>query len=101
MSATSSDYIERLCGQLKAAPPFSRLSVGTIKRLCSDAKLVSLKPGQTLIYNRKLQDRIYLLVEGQVRLLVDRDGEIETISEKDLDNLLVGYHYYVLMRVNG
>ena len=82
MTATSSDYIQRLCSQLKGQPPFSHLSEEDHNKLCVDAKLVSLKPGQTLVFNRQLQDRIYLLVEGQVRLLIDRDGEIETISRR-------------------
>ena len=82
MTATSSDYIQRLCGQLKGQLPFSNLSEEDHNKLCNDAKLVSLKPGQTLVFNRQLQDRIYLLVEGQVRLLIERDGEIETISRR-------------------
>ena len=82
MTATSSDYIQQLCSQLKGQPPFSHLSQENHNKLCVDAKLVSLKPGQTLVFNRQLQDRIYLLVEGQVRLLIERDGEIETISRR-------------------
>ena len=82
MTAASSDYIQRLCGQLKGQLPFSNLSEEEHHKLCNDAKLVSLRPGQTLVFNRQLQDRIYLLVEGQVRLLIERDGEIETISRR-------------------
>ena len=46
----------------------------------SQSKLVQLEPGQTLISPRQLSERIYLVIEGKVRLLIQSEAEIETID---------------------
>ena len=48
----------------------------------ADSKLIKLRPGQTLISKRQLQDRIYLVVSGQVRLLVEADSDIVTLDRR-------------------
>ena len=51
-------------------------------RWLADSKLIKLRPGQTLISKRQLQDRIYLVVSGQVRLLVEADSDIVTLDRR-------------------
>ena len=80
LSTTSSDYLDQLRGQLIQQVPFSYLSADAAHEWLSQAKLLRLKPGQTLLSNRQLQDRIYLVLEGKVRLLAENENDINTLQ---------------------
>ena len=75
-------YLDQLREQLRRQIPFSILPESTALSWLSTAKIIQLEPGQSLVSNRKLQDRIYLVVEGTVRLLVEQDGEIITLEKR-------------------
>lgn len=81
-SVSSSIFLDQLLHKLRAQVPFSLLSSQLCDEWLSDAKLVKLKPGQTLVYNKQLQDRIYLLVEGELRFLVLTEGDISTLARR-------------------
>ena len=80
MSTTSSDYLDQLRSKLIQQVPFSYLSADAAHEWLSQAKLLRLKPGQTLLSNRQLQDRIYLVLEGKVRLLAENENDINTLQ---------------------
>ena len=48
----------------------------------AESKLVRLSPGQTLISKKELQDRIYLVISGQVRLLVETESDTITLDRR-------------------
>tara|TARA_B100000674_G_scaffold383112_1_gene326236 strand:- start:397 stop:3366 length:2970 start_codon:yes stop_codon:yes gene_type:complete len=75
-------YLDQLRAQLCQQVPFSILTESSALSWFATAKIIQLEPGQSLISNRKLQDRIYLVVEGTVRLLVEQDGEIITLEKR-------------------
>ena len=68
--------------QLQSQEPFSYLSSGHASSWLEQSKMLRLEPGQTLLSNRKLQDRIYLVLDGTVRLLVEQDDEIITLVRR-------------------
>ena len=73
-------YLSQLVPQLESQLPFSLLKQESRTEWFKQSKLVQLEPGQTLTSPRHLQERIYLVVEGKIRLLADIDGEIETLD---------------------
>lgn len=80
MSSSNAAYLSQLAKRAVAQPPFSLLDKSECSDWISEAKLLRLKPGQTIINSDKLQDRIYLVVEGQVRLLAEYNSEIQTVD---------------------
>ena len=80
MSSSSSSYLLHLCSQLRSQPPFDLLKQDSVNSLFAESKLVQLEPGQTLIAPQQLQERIYLVVSGKVRLLALTDSDIETLD---------------------
>ena len=72
----------KLRQQLQDQAPFSYLPANSASGWLEKGKMLRLEPGQTLVSNRKLQDRIYLVIDGTVRLLVEQDDEIITLSRR-------------------
>ena len=61
--------------------PFSLLEASAVEEWFSGAKLIQLKTGQQLFSSTQLQDRIFLVVRGKVRLLAKTDtGESITLE---------------------
>ena len=75
-------YLDQLREQLIRQVPFSLLAETAARNWFDTTKIIKLEPGQSLVSNRKLQDRIYLVIEGAVRLLVEQDGEIITLEKR-------------------
>ena len=66
---------------MRAQAPFSLLPDQAADAWLSQAKLIRLKPGQQLISQTQLQDRIYLVVRGLMRFLAELDsGEAVTLE---------------------
>ncbi len=82
MSTSSPTYFDQLCDQLRQQSPFQLLDSDLLDSWLANSKLLRLQPGQTLLSPRQLQDRIYLVIQGQVRLLVEVSGEIITIDRR-------------------
>ena len=82
MSTSSPTYFDQLCDQLRQQSPFQLLDSDLLDSWLANSKLLRLQPGQTLLSPRQLQDRIYLVIPGQVRLLVEVSGEIITIDRR-------------------
>ena len=80
MSSSNAAYLSQLAKRLIAQPPFSLLDGSECEDWIAGAKLLRLKPGQTIVNNDKLQDRIYLVIEGQVRFLAEYNNEIQTVD---------------------
>ena len=88
MSSSTSNYLDQLGNQLFQQVPFSYLAEEQYRPWISEAKLLKLNPGQTLLSNRQLQDRIYLVIDGQVRLLAESEGEIITLQRRGAGQFL-------------
>ena len=54
---------------MRTQAPFSLLEASAVEEWFSGAKLIQLKTGQQLFSSTQLQDRIFLVVRGKVRLL--------------------------------
>jgi len=66
---------------MRSQAPFALLLEKDADAWLSQAKLIQLKPGQQLLSPNQLQDRIYLVVRGQVRFLAETDsGESITLE---------------------
>ena len=65
-------YLDQLREQLIRQVPFSLLAETAARNWFDTTKIIQLEPGQSLVSNRKLQDRIYLVIEGAVRLLLNK-----------------------------
>ena len=88
MSNSSPAYLDQVLGQLKTNSPFSYLDESRLNKWFSKAKLLKLKPGQPLVSPRQLHDRIYIIVKGEVRYLVEVDGEVNTIDRRGPGQIL-------------
>ncbi|MDA7433805.1 peptidase domain-containing ABC transporter [Synechococcus sp. AH-601-P18] len=80
--------VKSLTSQLYNRKPFSFLAESFCDAWFNESKLVKILPGQTIISPRQLQDRIYLVVQGTVRLLHDSEGDINTIGKRNAGQLL-------------
>ncbi|MDA9739758.1 peptidase domain-containing ABC transporter [Synechococcus sp. AH-736-M20] len=75
--------------QLSQLPPFSFLEPEELKSWLSESKLLRAKPGETIISYKSLQDRIYLVVNGQIRMLkINDDGSIDTLAKRGSGQLI-------------
>ena len=74
--------------QLKQQSPFDLLDPSQSDQWFGNGKFLKLKPGQTIVFNQSLQDRIYFVVEGEVRFLGNVDGDIITIQRAGVGQLL-------------
>ena len=79
--------LEQLILQLKQQSPFDLLDASQRDQWFEDGKFLKLKPGQTIVFNQSLQDRIYVVVEGEVRFLGNVDGDIITIQRAGVGQL--------------
>ena len=68
--------------QLKVQKPFSLLEPELLEKWLSESSLFTLTPGQTFVSTKQFQDCIYLVLQGKVRSLVDRYGDIHTLDLK-------------------
>ena len=82
MSTPSTSYLAQLWSQLIKQVPFAYLNLNQQDGFINEAKLIQLELGQTLISPSQLPDRIYLVISGQVRLLIDVDGDISTLTRR-------------------
>ena len=88
LSNSLSAYLDQFLNQLKTQLPFSHVNESDLDKWFSSAKLLQLKAGQTFVSPRQLQDRIYILVKGCVRYLVEVDGEVITIDRRGAGQML-------------
>ena len=69
--------------------PFSLLSPDDLNRWLGRAKLLKMRPGQQLLKPNQLQNRIYLVMRGTVRLLVQLDErEVITLDRRGAGQFL-------------
>ncbi|MCB4389383.1 ABC transporter transmembrane domain-containing protein [Synechococcus sp. MU1617] len=73
---------QQLVAQLRGSAPFNLLSDSECSSWLEPSKILNLSPGQTILSPNILQDRIYLLVTGSVRYLVNNEGVIETLAKR-------------------
>ena len=74
---------------IRKKPPFSLLEGAAADDWFSQAKLIQLKTGQPLLIRTQLQNRIFLVVRGKVRLLAKTDtGESITLELRGPGQLL-------------
>ena len=74
--------------RVKQQSPFDLLDPSQSDQWFGNGKFLKLKPGQTIVFNQSLQDRIYFVVEGEVRFLGNVDGDIITIQRAGVGQLL-------------
>ena len=54
-----------------------------------ESKLLKAKPGETIVSFKSFQDRIYLVIKGQIRLLkINDDGSIDTLAKRGSGQLI-------------
>ena len=84
MSASSvSPSLNALVASLRRQEPSSLLSADDLDRWLGQAKLLKARPGQQLLHPKQLQDRIYLVMQGMVRLLAPLDQrEVITLDRR-------------------
>jgi len=81
--------VETYFSQLSQKPPFSFLEPDQLKHWLEGSKLLRAKPGETIVSYKSLQDRIYLVIDGQIRLLkINEDGSIDTLAKRGSGQLL-------------
>ena len=74
---------------LRRQQPFSLLSPDDLNRWLGRAKLLKMRPGQQLLKPNQLQNRIYLVMRGTVRLLVQLDErEVITLDRRGAGQFL-------------
>lgn len=90
MSATPVRKLESLRQQLIGQPPFERIPKEKAQALLAAAELRSYSPGQRLLRPDELPDRWFLVVKGEVRLLVNDpdDQEATTLDRRGVGQLL-------------
>ena len=89
MQSSDSKIVDSYFQQLSQKPPFSFLEEDELRYWLNNSKLLKAKPGETIISNKSLQDRIYLLVNGQIRLLkINDNGSIHTLAKRGSGQLL-------------
>ena len=88
LSSSNSGYIDQIFAQLSKQPPFCLLETDNCSRWIHESKLLEISPGQTIVANNNLQDRIYLVIEGQVRLLGEINGDVSTLGLRGSGQLL-------------
>ena len=86
---SNSTIVDAYFNQLLDQPPFSFLEPDCLRNWLSDSKLLRAKPGETIVSYKSLQDRIYLVIDGQVRLLkINENGSIDTLAKRGSGQLL-------------
>ena len=89
MQPSNSTIINAYFNQLLKQPPFSFLDPDYLRNWLSDSKLLKAKPGETIISYKSFQDRIYLVIDGQVRLLkINENGSIDTLAKRGSGQLI-------------
>ena len=79
---------EQINQQILSSRPFNLLPSDECTKWLSAGKLISLVPGQTLISPNQLQDRLYLIISGSIRLLHEEEGQINTIAKRGSGQLV-------------
>ena len=89
MQPSNSTIVDAYFNQLSRQPPFSFLEPDYLRSWLSDSKLLRAKPGETIVSHKSLQDRIYLVIDGKVRLLkINDNGSIDTLAKRGSGQLL-------------
>ena len=74
---------------LRRQQPFSLLPPDDLNRWLGQAKLLKMRPGQQLLKPNQLQNRIYLVMRGTVRLLAKLDErEVITLDRRGAGQFL-------------
>ena len=81
-SSASHPTIAQISSQLAERRPFNLVNHSDLSDWLSSGKLIKVEPGQTLIARNQLQDRVYLLISGSVRLLFEDEGNIHTLAKR-------------------
>ena len=81
-SSASHPTIAQISRQLAERKPFNLVDHSDLSDWLSSGKLIKVEPGQTLIARNQLQDRVYLLISGSVRLLFEDEGNIHTLAKR-------------------
>ena len=88
-ASNSKKTLEALFSSLRSQPPFSLLDEHFADAWLAEAQLLQLKPGQKLLSPNQLQDRIYLVVRGQVRYLAEiTSNDVVTLDRRGAGQLL-------------
>ncbi|MFL0770924.1 MAG: Crp/Fnr family transcriptional regulator, partial [Prochlorococcus sp.] len=84
--------LDRYFLQLAAQPPFSLLPESLRKEWLDGAELCRYKPGQRLLRPDQFPSRVFLLLKGEVRLLVEDVSDKRPITlEKRGPGQLLGW----------
>ena len=76
----ASDQLELLLEQIANQHPYSLLNVDQFNSLFNESKLVKYNTGQTILRPDELPPRLFLVVQGSIRLLAKRPDDSETIT---------------------
>ena len=75
--------------QISQQPPFSFVPPDQLKNWLDQSKLLIAKPGETITSLKSFQDRIYLVIEGQIRFLsINENGSIDTVAKRGSGQLI-------------
>ncbi len=91
-ASTPSEWQDRLIERVKGQAPFSALSSELLEVWFRSSEKVRFSPGQRLIRPDELNEKLYLLLKGEVRLLVEGDEETGTFTlDKRGPGQLIGW----------
>ena len=71
-----------------AHPAFSGLGATSRRRLEADVEVLRFRPGQTLVDGQVLSAHVYLLLQGECRLLGRERGRLNTLAKLGTGNLV-------------
>ncbi len=72
---------DALAGVLKRTPPFDVLSDAALRKACESAKVIDAEPPTRIIQQGETASSIFLIVEGEARVLLDIDGREMPVGE--------------------
>ena len=76
----ASDQLHSLLDQIADQQPYSILTPDEFNLLFNDSKLVKYEPGQIILRPDELPSRLFLVVQGSIRLLAKRPDNSDAIT---------------------
>ena len=77
---STADHQARILNQVGEQKPYSFLSPQQRDYLFSSCKFISRSPGQTILRPDELSSRIYLVIEGKIRILAKSASTKEALT---------------------
>ncbi len=72
-----------ICQFLKACSLFEKMSVSDLTDVAQKMKHITIKDGEYIIKQGEVGDQFYLIKEGSVKVLVEKDGKTDEVAVLD------------------